>query len=181
VAQSGDTGVHILQVEMTSAVTSGQLRTLDLVASGTGDDASGITLVQLVHEDQLTLNGVFDGADTVAWSGTYPSEDGTASVVLATPIPLPLAQLESFLVLCDFSMTAQGTAPPATFDATMTSVDTFGVTLTPTGDPTGGAEVRGCLGILCGDCSLDGSLSILDALAIAQAGAGLGTTLTCCV
>jgi hypothetical protein len=172
-----DLGVVVGQIELTAVGQTAQVTSLDLIASGTGDDAAGIALVSLVLEDQATINGVVDGLDTVVATGTYPADDGTLTLTLSPgPIDVVPGTSESMLVLYDVALGASGPAPPASFDWTLDTIAASISVTFPSGQPTGGmlVDVR-CPLAFCGDCNQDGGITVLDALLAAQHGVAIVT------
>jgi hypothetical protein len=166
-AANSDTGVVLLQTELTAAGAPGLVTAMDLVASGSGDDVTGVAQVAVVQEDPASTNGIVDGMDMVVATGTYPTDDGTLTVMPG--ISLPLATPVSLLFVYDFTATASGAAPPSTYDVTVTNLVTGGTVVTPGGVPSGSAvvDVR-CPVTSCGDCNGDGIINIVDALFAAQ-------------
>jgi hypothetical protein len=177
-AFDGDTDVVLLQCELTASGGSGQLTGLELTASGSGDDVTGVVQVQVVEEIAGSVDGVLDPTDSVVGTGVYPADDGVLTLMLSTPISLPQGVTVSMLLADDFSATASGAAPPASYEVELTGIFASGPVSRPAGPITGAALVDSlCPLVLCGDCNEDGAVTILDALVAAQHAAGV-TSLT---
>jgi len=171
-ANNSDVGVVLGQLQLDAVGSNVQLTSVELQASGSGDDAVGVALVSLVREDPGTVNGVVDGLDAVIATGTYAADDGTATLTLGAPLDVVVGTPESVLVLYDFGPNATGGSPPATYDWQVSAAAGSAGVSFPSGNPSGGAlvDVR-CPLTACGDCDSDGFTTILDALLAAQHGA----------
>jgi len=137
----GAANIPALQLQVTNnsnvAVT---LTGLKLTASGSGDDAAGITLVSLYLDGNN--NGLLDGGDSLVSIATYNADNGTASFA-GSDLLAPLG-VNNYLVTYSFS----GTAPNGTYqprvavNADVTGVDAaFGFPVWVFGAPVTGAII----------------------------------------
>jgi hypothetical protein len=104
--------VPVLQVRLTNpSAAAATLTSLQLTASGSGDDASGISNVALYADNNG--NGTVDGGDVLLTNGVYPSNNGTLTLNFTNIIP-PSSSM-NYLVVYDFS----GTAPAGSYQANL--------------------------------------------------------------
>jgi len=104
---------------------------LTLQASGTGDDATDITRIRVVHdvdgdgEDDADSSSV----DLLLGAGTYPMDNGTVTLVLDTPWRLPPSGLSHLLF--SYQMTSGPCPKGATYRFSVIGAQLSGVSLLP--------------------------------------------------
>ncbi len=81
---AADQNNEMLRVKLASASTSEiSWKSIDLRASGSGDDASDIEAVNLWIDGNV--NGIVDGGDSLIGTGAYASDDGECTINLSAP------------------------------------------------------------------------------------------------
>jgi hypothetical protein len=95
----GATDVVILRFDIDVNSPDVEVSSLTLQAGGTGDDSTDISKIE-VWVDSNT-NGLVDAGDVPVGDGTFQSNDGVATITLASPYMLPMGAT-SFLVSYDF-------------------------------------------------------------------------------
>jgi hypothetical protein len=94
----------VLQIQVANPSNSTvTLTSLKLTASGSGNDATGITNVSLYRD--TNKNGVLDSGDTLITSGTYGADNGTLTLSMGNAINAN--STADYLVVYSFSTTAQ--------------------------------------------------------------------------
>ncbi len=129
--------VPVLQLQVNNQSNAPTTFTsLKLTASGTGNDATGITSVSLYVD--TNGNGILDGGDSLLTSGTYGSDNGTLTLSFTNSVPA--FTTEQLLVVYTFSATASGTyTASVAANSDMTGVDgTYGLPVLFTGAPVTG-------------------------------------------
>jgi hypothetical protein len=98
--------VPVLQIAASNPGAAGATLTgLQLAASGSGDDATGVSNVSLYLDNNG--NGLVDASDSLLAGGTYPSNNGTLTLNFTAVVgPASTAHL---LVAYNFSGSASGT------------------------------------------------------------------------
>jgi hypothetical protein len=132
--------VPVLQIRATNPSAAGAtLTSLQLTASGSGNDATGITDVSLYADNNG--NGVVDGGDILLTSGTYPSNNGTL-ILNFTGVIAPSSSM-NYLVVYDFSSSAPAGSYQANLVGNNSVTGTGGnnQSLNFTGAPLSGALV----------------------------------------
>jgi hypothetical protein len=96
--------VEVLQVQVTNSSTIPvTLTNLTLSASGTGDDQTGLSSVQVYLD--VNGNGTFDnGVDSWLSTATYSTNDGIISIMLNSVVPA--GSSVNYLVVDNFTTTA---------------------------------------------------------------------------
>lgn len=131
----------MLQIQMTDPGGSAAvLNSVTLTASGSGNDASGVSSVSLYRDSNN--NGVVDAGDTLLASGSYPSDNGSLTLNFSSTI-VPFGTV-NLLVAYNFNA---GALPGSyqvnvTSNASLSGTDNGnGQPLSFTGAPIGGAVI----------------------------------------
>lgn len=114
-----DSGVGVLSLALAADLEPATITGLTIHASGSGDDARGLTQLRLFVDGNA--NGAVDPGENVRATASYSADDGQAHFSLSEPIPLG-APLE-LLVVADYSASVLGS-------------ETFRASLEPRADVT---------------------------------------------
>jgi hypothetical protein len=167
--------------EVVSAIAS--VRVVDTPVTMVSQGGSGYAVDVTV--ENIGLNGVMVGALALSFTG---SADRTPEYLVtpdpANPTAIAAGATESFAFSVDVDPMA--TIETITIDAGFTGTDavTLGAVIDLGADVTDSWDVVPCGATLCGDCTGDGQVTILDALSAAQHSAAIivltGTNFTNC-
>jgi hypothetical protein len=106
----GATGVAVLEVQVSNlSALAATLTGMTLSATGSGVDNTGIAMVRIWLD--ANDDGIVDGSDLLLGSGSYPTDNGTAVIVLNAAVGA--GESVHLLVVDDFS----ALAPEGTYQA----------------------------------------------------------------
>lgn len=147
---ASETNVTMLSVRVRGGNAATTVNTVRVTASGTGNDATGVSAVRLVVDaDQ---DGVADAGEPTIATGSFTVNNG--SVVLSPNRILPLGTTEEWLVVYDFSAAPIGAQ---TFAASIAQASDVTSSL---GAPYVSGTVNGTGGLTGGAVTIAGSLSV---------------------
>jgi hypothetical protein len=111
---------EMLQLELTAGSAEAvRIDSITLVASGTGNDSTGITPVLLVHD--ADGDGLYDTGETILATGTYPVDNGTLVLTIAGGHIIAAGTTDYLLVVYDINWAAVRCGDTFTFQVTAIS------------------------------------------------------------
>ena len=137
----GASAIPVLEISATNSGSDpANMTSLKVTASGSGQDASGISAVALYLD--ANDNGIVDGADTFLTSGTYSVDNGTLTLNFTNTVAA--SSTAHYLVVYSFS----ASAPAGTYQATLANNadvtgtnGTTGLSVQVNGAPVNGAVI----------------------------------------
>jgi len=114
----------MLQINLTAgSYDAVKVNSFALLASGTGDDKNGISLVTLYYD--ANANGIYDEGDSLFGFGQYLMDDGVATINTDNKLTIPANSTVTLIFVYTMSNTS-GSATGNTYSFQLASVDGVG-------------------------------------------------------